>query len=107
MILNKQFDVYPTRIYKQELSDIIHYLKYELKESLIAKEFYDLVINRTLTLSFMPERYTRISIFNNVSRNLRKMHIGNYVVIYEVNNDLKKVFLLHIFHNSQNYFNKL
>ena len=107
MILNKQFDVYPTHTYKKELSNIIHYLKHELKELLIAKEFYDLVIKRTLTLSFMPERHSRIYSFNNISRNLRKIYIGNYIVIYEVNNDLKKVFLLHIFHNSQNYFNKL
>lgn len=104
MILNKQFDVYLTDTYKNELSDIINYLKCELKEPLIAKQFYDLVIKRTLTLSFMPERYIRI---NNLSRNLRKMYIGNYVVIYEVDNDLYRVFLLHIFHNSQNYFNKL
>ena len=100
MILNKQFDVYPTYTYKKELSDIIYYLKYELKEQLLAKEFYDLVIKRTLTLSFMPERYSRICSFNNISRNVRKLCIGNYIVIYEVNNDLKKVFLLHIFHNS-------
>ena len=50
MILNKQFTVHPTETFKQEFSDIIHYIKYDLKEPLI---------------------------------------------------------LLHIFHNSQNYFNRL
>ena len=107
MIFNNKFDIYLTNTFKKEMSSIIYYLKNTLDEKVIADRFYNNIIKNISSLSFMPERYSKINIIHNSIRNLRKMPINHYVVIYEVNNATRQVFILHIFHCNQNYLNKL
>lgn len=92
MILNYKFTVHPTATFKKEFSNILHYIKYNLQEPLIANSFSKTVIKKILALDFMPERYTRILDYHDKNKNLRKFMIGNYVVIYEVNNDTRTSF---------------
>lgn len=107
MILNNKFIIYLTNTFKKEFNKIIRYLKYTLDEELIANRLYKKVIKEISSLNFMPERYSKINITYNKTRNLRKVLIDNYIVIYEVNNNTGQVFILHIFHSSQDYLSKL
>ena len=90
MILNNKFQVLLTATFKEELEEIIYYLKYKLKEPSIAKRFYRKVINEIYSLEFMPERYKRIEvIYYNKTRNLRKTFVNNYIIIYEVKRNMR------------------
>lgn len=86
MTYSKQYTVLPTATFKEELEEIIYYLKYKLKEPIIAKKFYKIVIKKINSLEFMPERYNKIEQVYGKTRNLRKTSLGNYIIIYEVNN---------------------
>ena len=86
------------------LLNIIHYIKTSLNQPQSAIFLYNRILRKISTLKFMRERYVRI---NNSNKNLRKVIIDKYIIIYETNNFTREVFILHIFHTSQDYFNKL
>lgn len=92
MVLINKFTVRPSASFKQELKDIIHYIRVRLKEPLIAKKFYDNVINKISSLSFMPERYMKIYTTKDKSRNIRKLPVKDYLIIYEVNKNTRTSF---------------
>lgn len=58
IILNNTYIIQPTATFKEELEQIIYYIKYNLKEPSIAINFYKKVIREVSSLKFMPERYT-------------------------------------------------
>lgn len=84
MISNDKFTVHPTATFKEEFSNIIHYIKYNLKEPLTADRFYQTILKKISTLDFMPERYTKILGYDNKDKNLRNLIVNNYIIIYEV-----------------------
>ena len=84
--------------------------KYNIKTTKafeIANEKYKKIRNKILSLQYLPERYSRIFKSKFKNRNLRKLLINNFVIIYEVRNDTYQIFILHIFNKYQNYLNKL
>lgn len=105
MIYIRKYTIHPTNTFKEELENIIKYMKYKLKEPIIAKRFYKSIVNELNSLEYLPERNKKIESFNYKERNIRKLLFKNYIIIYEVNNNKNQVFILHIFHTSQNYFN--
>lgn len=89
MTSNKSYIVNQTSPFENELESIYRYLAFKLKEPNTAKKFYRKVINKLNSLQYFPERYTRISNFENKNRNLRKLLIDNYLIVYEVLNDAR------------------
>ena len=98
------YSVIYTSMFLIELNEIVNYIAYTLKEPKTAKKFYDMVKLKTNSLHFFPEMHTKINHKNHV---FRKLHVNKYLVIYEVDNNTGQVYILHIFHGSQNYFNQL
>ena len=90
-LINK-YTIRPTATFKEELKNIIYYIKINLKEPLIAQKFYDKVIEKISSLSFMPERYMKIQNSNNNNKNIRKLSIKDYLIIYEVNKNARTSF---------------
>ena len=90
MVLINKYMVRPTASFKAEFKNIINYIKINLKEPLIAQRFYKKVIEKISSLSFMPERYMKVDISNN--KNIRKLCIKDYLIIYEVNKNTRTSF---------------
>lgn len=107
MIYINEYSVLPTLTFKEELKEIIYYLKNKLKEPTTAKRFYKEVIKKINTLNFMPHRFKIIEPMYNKNRILREIQVNNYNIIYEINEDDRQVLIIHIFHKNQNYLNKL
>ena len=97
MTLNKSYIVKQTSPFENELELIYRYLAFKLKEPNTAKRFYRNVISKLNSLQYFPERYTKISNFENKSRNLRKLLIDNYLIIYEVLNDARRSYYITYF----------
>lgn len=94
--------------FRKELDSVEYYLSHILYSPLAADHLLNKITNLISKLDLFPERYSRVFIPNKFqNRNLRKIPIDNYIIIYEVDNYSHEVFILHIFHGSQNYFNKL
>lgn len=92
MISNDRFTIYPTATFKEEFSNIIDYIKYNLKEPLTANKFYQTILEKISTLDFMPERYSKILGHTNKSKNLRSLIVYNYIIVYEVVHNTRSSF---------------
>lgn len=92
MDLINKYTVHPTATFKEEIKNIIYYIKTEFKEPRIAKKFYNNVIDKISTLTYMPERYMKVKIYNNKKNNIRKLPIKDYLIIYEVNKNTRTSF---------------
>ena len=71
---------------------------------MVAKKFYQKVLNSLATIEIFPERNSKLYLNNTV---YRKVNIDKYIIIYQVLKIPKQVIILHIFHGNQNYLNLL
>lgn len=92
MIYHREYRVLPTTTFKEELGDIIYYIKRKLKEPILAKRLYQKVIKEINSLTIMPERFQEIRLAHEENRILRKMHLSNYIIIYEVKRNTRTSF---------------
>lgn len=97
MVLTNKYKILPTSTFKKELKKITNYFKNKLKEPSLSKQFYTKVIAEINSLEYMPERYVKIPDFKNKTRNLRRLILDNYVIIYQVIIDTRASFYLTYF----------
>jgi len=98
----KKYEVIWLNSFKQELSHIYHYLFVKFNNILIVKRFHKKILNRLFYLSHYPNLYQKI----NHHKNVRRVTVDKYVILYTVDETEKRVYILHIFHGNQDYFNK-
>ena len=102
-----KYVVHWTKNFSWELDEIYNNLFYFTSSLKIANRFYQNITEHISKLDLYPERYSKIFLSKNQKRDLRKIPIKNYTIIYEVDNVKKEIYILHIFHSSQNYQNKI
>ncbi len=73
----------------KDLQNIHFYIEYYFKEKNIANNIVKKLLNSILDLSYLPEKYVKIQNFTNKTKNIRKMLVNNYTVIYEVNSNTR------------------
>ena len=99
----KEYSVIMQPQFLEELEVILYFFqdRYSTKRKVYAE-----VRNTVYSLSIFLERYSKIN--NNFNtKNIRKLPINKYVVIYEVNNEKNEIYLLHIFSQKQDYLNQI
>ena len=99
----KEYSVIIQPQFLEELEVILYFFqdRYSTKRKVYAE-----VRNTVYSLSIFLERYSKIN--NNFNtKNIRKLPINKYVVIYEVNNEKNEIYLLHIFSQKQDYLNQI
>lgn len=107
MILNREVTINATNTFKKELKNIVHYIRYQLKEPLIADKIYKKVVKEISTLNYMPERHKRVQYFYNPVRNIRKMLIDNYIIIYELDKNTRTSFYFTYFSRESKLFKSI
>lgn len=92
---------------KEDLIKIIGYIKYELKEPIIAKKYAKLFWEEISKLKLLPERCAVIDIDNIKYVGVRKLIIKNFIVFYRVNNERKLVTIERILNGAINWQDKI
>ena len=90
--------------FKKELDNILYYISNVLQEPKIAKKLFLNITTQISKLKYFAEINSNFFIHNI---ELKKLIIKKYVVIYQINPENKQVYILHIFHGNQNYFNQI
>jgi len=92
---------------KEDLKNIVRYVKYELLEPLIAQKYAELIKNEIKTLEHMPQKFAVID--TNIVKydNFRKLIIKNYIAFYRINEEEKIVNIERILYGSTDWKNKL
>ncbi len=81
---------------KNDLKNIINYIKYELIEPSIAQKYAKIIKEEIKRLEYSPQKYSAISSDNVKINNTRKLVIKNYIVFYRINEEEKIVNIVRI-----------
>lgn len=89
MNLIKKYKIFWSPKFTKEFQDIISYINFQYREYSICNYFKNSIINLISSLNFFPERYPKIANFKYKNRNIRKIVFKNYIIIYEVQIDIR------------------
>lgn len=98
-----KYKIITTETFEKELNNILYYIKFFLKEPFLSRKLQSKIITSISSLNYFPQKFAKVQ--NKKNTNLHKLIIDNFIIIYEISN--KSIYLLHIFHNNQNYLNLL
>ena len=102
---NEKFEVEFTEQYIEEMTEIYEYVSRVLKENESAKKLMTEVNERILDLAESPELYIKIGKIDKLKRNYHRMVVKNYVILYTVDYEKKKVFISRMIYGRRNYLN--
>ena len=92
MIYMNKYLIHPSPPFEKELTEIYNHIAFKLDSISSANKFYHKVKNAIYSLKYYPERYMKVYSLQHPQRNLRKLTIDNYIIIYEVNNNTRSSF---------------
>lgn len=102
---NEQFEVELTDECIKEMNEIYEYISNNLKEDNAAKRLMTDVTDKVLDLTKAPELYMKIGKADRLKREYHRMVIKNYVVLYTIDFDKRKIFVSRMIYGRRNYLN--
>lgn len=100
---NKQFEVEFTEQCIEEMDNIYNYISKQLKENEAAKRLIKEVNKRVLDLSSSPNLYMKIGKVDKLKREYHRIVVKNFVVLYTIDYENKKIFVSRMVYGRQNY----
>ena len=95
----KEYNINLTNQFLEELNEILYFFP---NSYLYKRKLYYEVRNIVSTLTIFPERYAKL---NDKEKDIRKLIINKFIIIYNVDNINNQVYILHIFSEKQDYYN--
>ena len=92
---------------KEELDSIYDYISKSLMVDKAANNLMNKIHNSILRLEEIPESCSLIEQYKDKRYQYRKLVINNYVAIYRVDKENKKVYIVRIVYGGRNYLNEI
>ena len=92
---------------KEELDSIYYYISKSLMADKAANNLMNKIHNSILRLEEIPESCSLIEQYKDKRYQYRKLVINNYVAIYRVDKENKKVYIVRIVYGGRNYLNEI
>ena len=89
----------------EEMVEIYNYISTELKSDNVAKKLISKVNEKILSLEKIPDIYMKIGKSDKLNREYHRMVVKNYIVLYTIDYDNKKVYISRMIYGKRNYFN--
>lgn len=107
MDINDNYHVIFTMKSMEELQEIYLYISKKLYDKVAANSLMKEINNKVMNLSIFPRLYSKLEIPKAKYNTYHKIVVKNYIIIYEVNEKRKKVYIIHIFYARSNYIKNL
>ena len=92
---------------KEDLKNIVFYIKHDLKEPAIASKYAQIIKNEIKALSYFPQRNEIIDDNTIVDLKIRKLIIKNYIAFYRINEKDNIVNVERVLYGASNWINEL
>ncbi len=102
---NEIFEVEFTDECIKEMTGIYEYISNNLKEDNAAKQLMTEVTYRVLDLANAPELYMKIGKVDRLKRQYHRMVVKNYVILYTIDFEKRKVYISRMIYGRRNYLN--
>lgn len=100
----EKYEIEFTEDARDEIKEIYRYISENLVAEKAAMDLMRKMKNAILNLAESPELYMKIERKYNGKRDFRRIVIDNYVVLYNIDSDKKKVYIAHMYYGRKNYF---
>ncbi len=98
-----EYSIKLTDQFLDEFEEICYYISNELKNINASNRLREKVMYNVLLLENSPKMCTEIEKTDRTERQYRRMVINNYVILYTINEQEKKVYIAHIYYEGRNY----
>jgi addiction module RelE/StbE family toxin len=92
---------------KKEIKKVYNYIKEDLGAEKAAQNLMKKIEETIKDLIYTPKMYVKIDKYKGIRRNYHKIVINNYILLYTIEEETKKVYISHIYYGGSNYLNKL
>lgn len=106
-ISKKQYKIVFTSDCIKEMDYIYNYINLNLYAQKSAKELMNNVQKAIENLKNMPRIHMVIKKHPEVELEYRRIVIGNYVIVYTISEEERKIYVVHMYYGGRNYLNKL
>lgn len=83
------------------------YIRDNLYAENAAKRIMNKVEEFTSNLAYAPRIYAEIDKYKGTKKIYRRIIIDNYVLLYTIDEDAKKVYVSHMYYGGSDYINKI
>lgn len=73
----------------KDLDNIHFYIEYYLKERNTANNVVKRILDIIATLNYLPERYAKVKSISTETKDIHKILVNNYIVIYDIEEDTR------------------
>ena len=104
---SNKYEVILTEKAKVELREIYDYISKSLMAETAANKLYNKIKESILRLEDFPESSSVIEYYNKKKYQYRKLIINNYIVVYRIDKENRKVYIVRIIFGKRNYINEI
>ena len=98
----KRYKIIYKQVFEKELSSIVNYILYALRNRSAARKFYNNVISAIESRADSLPNAFEVIRFVGVTKEYYRIYVNNYVVYYSLTEDT--MIVEHIFYSKQNVF---
>lgn len=100
---NELYEVEFTQDCIDEINDIYEYIFQKLTAKISAKRLMQKIERKIMSLEKNPQIYVELNMMDNLKRKYRRMVVNNYVLLYTIDEENKKVYISHMYYGKRNY----
>lgn len=90
----------------QEIKKIYNYIRDNLYAEQSAKKIMNMIEEYTSNLAYSPRMFAEIPQYVGTNNVYRKIVIKNYIILYTIDEENKKVYISHMYYGKSNYLIK-
>lgn len=102
-----QYKVVITSTAYNEINSIYKYITEDLYADSAAKRLMNKIEEKVQSLKYAPKIHTKIEKLDELKREYRKIVVNNYVILYTIDENIKTVFVSHMYYGGRNYIEDL
>lgn len=101
------FEIRYTTRATSDLKDLYTYLAFSRNEKVIARKLLDRIRKEIRSLDMLPERFRVVDWEPWASKKMRQMTVGRYLIYYQVDTELQKVYIFRVVYGGRDVENIL
>lgn len=103
----KEYEVEFTEECLHEIRKVYRYITDNLYTENSAKNLMNMVEEYTNNLAYSPRIYAEIPKYRGADSTYRRIVIRNYVILYTIDEEHKKVYISHMYYGASNYMGEI
>ena len=104
---NNNYTVELTNDCKKDIRNIYCYIRYNLEAEDAANKLIEKMEYVIVNLAYYPKIYAKIDKYENTRRIYLRIVVENYIVLFSLDEQYKKVYVSHIYYKGRNYLKEI